>query len=48
LPIVGIQQVQHIQTGLLFGGGHRPVGGIIHGDSGVGDAGKASLVGFGP
>ena len=48
LPIVGIEEVQNIQTGLLLGGYHRPVGGIIHGDFGVGGAGKASLAGFGP
>ncbi len=47
-PIVGIEEVQNIQTGLLLGGYHRPVGGIIHGDFGVGGAGKASLAGFGP
>lgn len=40
LPIVGIEEVQNIQTGLLLGGDHRPVGGIIHGDFGVGGAGK--------
>jgi hypothetical protein len=48
LQIVGIEEVQHIQAGLLLGGDHRPVGGIIHGDFGVGGAGKASRAGFGP
>jgi hypothetical protein len=32
LAIVGIQEIQHIQTGLLLGGDHRSVSGIIHGD----------------